>query len=62
MKCNYCQRPVLLFNFSRRRLRRKLLPYCGSCRRYALTWAHKSVLAILALVLFFGVLRLAAVI
>jgi hypothetical protein len=49
MKCSYCQRPVLLFNFQRRRLRRKVLPYCGSCHRYALTWAHLVILAMSAL-------------
>lgn len=49
MKCAYCQRPVRLLNFSRRRWRRKFLPYCGSCHRYALTLAHMIILVTLAL-------------
>ena len=36
MKCPYCQRPAR---------RRFLLPWCGACRRYLLTWAHVVTLA-----------------
>ena len=36
MKCPYCQRPAR---------RRYLLPWCGACRRYLLTWAHVLTIA-----------------
>jgi hypothetical protein len=40
---------VRLFSFQSRRLHRKFLPHCRSCRRYVLLPAHKVVLALLAL-------------
>lgn len=49
MLCPHCQRPVRLFNLQRSSLVKKLVPRCGACRRYVLTWAHKLVLAALAL-------------
>jgi hypothetical protein len=58
MKCPHCQRPVKLFNFRRSSLVKKLLPRCGACHRYVLAWAHRLILAALALAGFFALLRL----
>lgn len=51
MKCPYCQRPVKPFNFRRSNPIKKVLPRCGACHRYVLTWAHWLILAALALAL-----------
>ena len=49
----FCQRPVR----SSGALVRKALPYCGACRRYVLTPAHKLTLAaLLALLILIGML------
>lgn len=49
MRCPHCQRPIRLFNLQRSSLVKKLVPRCVACRRYILTWAHKPLLAALAL-------------
>ena len=49
MRCPRCQRPVRLFNFQRSSLAKRVVPRCGACRRYVLTWAHKLLLAAFAL-------------
>jgi hypothetical protein len=45
MKCPHCQRLVRPSGA----LMKKALPYCGACRRYVLTPAHRLTLAALAL-------------
>ena len=41
---------------------KKILPRCGACHRYVLTWVHKLIVALLALTAFFGLLALLKVI
>jgi hypothetical protein len=62
MKCPHCQRPVKLFNLQRSSPLKKILPRCGACHRYVLTWVHKLIVALLALTAFFGLLALLKVI
>jgi hypothetical protein len=62
MKCPHCQRPVKLFNLQRSSLLKKILPRCGACHRYVLTWAHKLIVALLALAAVFILLALFKVI
>jgi hypothetical protein len=54
MRCPYCQRPVRPFG----PLMKKALPYCGACRRYVLSQAHKLTLAIVALAALLALLTL----
>jgi hypothetical protein len=44
MNCPKCQRPVKLFNLRRHSLIKKVVPRCGACHIYVLSWVHKIIL------------------
>ena len=58
MHCRYCHRRVRLFNFQRSSFLKKVLPRCGACHRYVLSWGHKLALGFLALAVSYVLLKL----
>ena len=52
VKCPYCRRPVKLINLRRSNPVKWVLPRCGACHRYVLSWPHKLALTLLALAAF----------